>query len=224
MTATAQTLGHDPGPPETISAPPGGLVLAVLRIPRGRDRNMHALHQAVLAATGDTAGTPGDRALWAAPTPGLLLVQTPTRITPAVIGGAALGRAVDVSAVLDRLTAGQRIRFGLVANPCRAERVTPDRRPVGKGRRVPLPGRDRPEWLRRKVAGALEVEDLVDRPLRSVSASRHGSGEGRAVLARHMFTGTATVLDPAAVAGLVRGGVGPGKSYGCGLLTVREER
>lgn len=206
-------------PAEEVSAPPGGLLLAVLRIPTGRHRNMHALHQAVLAATADTAGTSVERALWAAPTPGLLLVQTPTRLDPAVIGGAEVERTVDVGAALDRLGAGARVRFGLVANPCRAERVTASG--IGRARRVPLPNADRPDWLRRKVADALVVEELVDRPLRPVAADR---AEGRAALARHLYTGTATVTDPAALAGLVRAGVGPGKAYGCGLLTIREGR
>jgi len=197
----------------------GTLTLTVLRIPTGRDRNHHALHQAVTAAA-DMAGAAGNRALWSAPTPGVLLVQAP-RLDPARISGAAVQHTVDVAAALAELQPGTPVRIGLIANPCRTERVTPDGRLLNRSRRVPLPHADRPGWLRRQLTGALTVTDLDDRALRPVVAPRP---DGRATLARHLFTGAGTVDDPQVLARLVRGGVGPGKAYGCGLLTVRKGR
>lgn len=201
-----------PEPPEVISAP---LVLAVLRVPAHRDWNdAHATHKRVAAAT------TGARPLWAMPAPGLLLVQAETVDTDLLAaGGGTVTGLVDLAAALGRLAEGTRVRFSLIGNPCRVERVTPDRQLACTPRRVPLPHAERPAWLHRKVAGALAVTSLEDRPLRSASGVRRG---GRVLLARHMFTGVATVTDPAALAALARAGVGPGKGYGCGLLTVRE--
>lgn len=188
------------------------LSLATITMRPGHLRDAHNIHQAVARAA------TGGRILWASPTPTTLLVQA-EHIRWATIRGALSAHTIDVTAAHAAFTAGQTVRFALIANPTSA---VGKRRPDGSlslraGRRA-LPQADRPGWLARKLAGALTITALTDQPLPAATGRRR---DARVTLDRHLFTGTATLLDPAALADLTAGGVGAGKGYGCGLLLVR---
>lgn len=128
----------------------------------------------------------------------------------------------DYGPFLDRLAAGERWAFRLRANPVHHVR------PVhgGRGKRVGhVTAQQQTAWSHRQaerhgfavVAGSAGEPDLVLRDRRSLRFAR----QGRTVtLATVVLEGTLRVDDPAALRAALVGGIGSGKGYGCGLLTL----
>lgn len=121
--------------------------------------------------------------------------------------------------------AGTRLRFQIDANPVHSPNPGPDRR----GKIAPVLGTgNQLAWLTRRGErhGFTVQQATADRPKvwRSESLSppvRERDHPGnRFALHVVRFTGTLTVTDPAAFATAVLAGIGPGKSYGCGLLLL----
>lgn len=142
-----------------------------------------------------------------------VLVQTqvppdPGRL-PAGYGATAVR---DLTPLLDWLRPGAPVRYRLAANTIRRMNHT--------GKPVPLRGTAADEWwaARARDKCGLNLRSLVSR----VPGDAVGSGDpGKAI--RHVITqfdGTAIVADAAALAGAVITGVGRGKAYGCGLLSI----
>ena len=139
-------------------------------------------------------------------------------------------RRVDGPTAFDpQLREGQRLRFRLVANPT-VKKKTGETRPGGKPRvtRVPLvhdrAPEDHPEvtagyldWLDRKAeAGGFAVDSVVDAPFQ-VSGGR---AKRDLTLFGVRFDGQLVVTDADALRQSVRGGVGPAKGFGFGLLSL----
>ena len=122
-------------------------------------------------------------------------------------------RSTALTPVLEQLTKGARVRFLLHANAVRTVNRTGE---DGKTRthRADVPEEQREQWLLDRTVSFF-TDVAVQDP--EVSSSRLGR---KAKLLTVSFTGTATVTDPQALAETVRAGVGRGKAYGCGLLTV----
>jgi CRISPR system Cascade subunit CasE len=123
----------------------------------------------------------------------------------------------DIGAALASITAGQRLRFRLRANPAR--------RPAAKERpnapRMPITSWEgRLAWLQRKLneAGASPLEASVD----VVSQPRDtGRNNGHHVtIWPVLFEGVLTVHDPDLLRGAIAAGIGPARAYGNGLLSV----
>lgn len=122
----------------------------------------------------------------------------------------------DLSPLLNALTAGQLVRYRIVASP--TKRIG---RSVERGIKestVPLRGPDAEEWWNaRAQSNGLELHSLIaqDRP----DARDHSRGR-RIRHAAVLFQGVARVADAPAVRGAVLHGIGRGKSHGCGLLSL----
>lgn len=128
----------------------------------------------------------------------------------------------DYGPFLDRLAAGERWAFRLLANP--VHNVLPA--DGGRGKRVGHVTADQQTaWLHRQaqrhgvfvVNGSADEPDVVLRSRRTMRFERRGR---TVTLSTAVFEGTLQVEDPVALRAALVGGIGPGKGYGCGLLTL----
>ena len=137
----------------------------------------------------------------------------------------------DVSKALQALRDGQMLRFRLRANPTRKieTKSTPDgqRR---NGRRVDLRTEQlQLEWLARRAeqGGFALVSTLPgsDVPAVRVGASEKVGGRRRGIsLATVLFDGLLEVKDSGLFRQAIAAGIGPGKAFGCGLMSIAPHR
>ena len=182
--------------------------------------NRHAMHAAVRSAWpshSDThplwrlepAGQPG--------TPPSLLVVGPSgpswsHITEQAGWEAHPGQSRDYGPILDVVESHPSATYGfaLDANPtiCQQHR-----------RRFLTAREDQLAWLERKgtLHGFMVVAaDVSESALPDVFRR----GKSRVTLPAFRFTGALTVTDPAAFAHALTAGIGRGKAFGCGLVTL----
>lgn len=143
-------------------------------------------------------------------------------------------RTADYEGFLGRLSAGQRWVFRLVANPVRNVRDEQTLRSADgrlpRGSRVPLiKESDQREWLLSRgpslgfsvVPGASGGPNLSVTQSRRQRFDRRSDGEPRKVtLQTVQYDGVLEVIDASALRRALTEGVGSGKGYGCGLLTL----
>jgi CRISPR system Cascade subunit CasE len=131
-------------------------------------------------------------------------------------------RTKDYRPFLDKLTEGERWAFRLRANP--VHNVVPSG--GGRGKRVAhVTVAQQTSWFLERTArhgfaiaeGSADAPDLLLRSRRTVRFDRAGRD---VTLATALFEGTLVVEDPVALRAALVGGIGPGKGYGCGLLTL----
>ena len=134
-----------------------------------------------------------------------------------------------VSDALAALREGQVLRFRLRANP--AKKIDTKSGPDGQrrnGRRVDLRIETQQiEWLSRR-AGRSGFRFVFVGPDNNVPAIRVGASEklhgrqeaGRVTLAGVLFEGLLEVTNPDKLRLAIREGIGPGKAFGCGLLSL----
>lgn len=122
---------------------------------------------------------------------------------------------------------GQRLAFILTANPIKTivdveAAAKPKKRPNQHGQykcRVPLVDEEHQRaWLRRHLTVAAVVETLSVLP-HAPLYFRKGSQGGKLMTAT--FEGVLQVTEPFELVRLLESGIGPAKSFGCGLLLVR---
>ena len=164
----------------------------------------------------------------------VLLVQSPTApaleslpagfLDPRAGDEASAAKSLDVLHGL--LSKGARLRFRLRANPARKIDTKTGADGVRRnGRRVPLRGDEaRVAWLARKLRDSglrLVVEGgsmlVVQRP-EGLSRGRRNGLE--ITHEAHVFEGVVEVDDPALAWAAVQKGIGPGKAFGFGLLSL----
>lgn len=134
--------------------------------------------------------------------------------------------------LLDKLAKGQRFAFRLVANPTRSVRVADG---ASRTRRVQhVTAEHQVRWLRERAErhGFAIAESSATDPLtdgepaldlrlflreRSVFQRRPGT---KVTIQRVGYEGSLEVLDPDALRAALMRGVGHGRAYGCGLLTL----
>lgn len=207
--------------------------------------NCHALHQTIMRGFPSVASAAPRRELDVLYRPELderggalvVLVQstaepdwTPLRGDWSAVLAASAGepRVKQIDPAYARLAAGDRLRFRLRANPTkRLIKTLPDGSPnKGGGQRVQLfREADQLAWLRRKAeAGGFAVVDVRVDPgdaFGSKQEGRHARGDGgRLTFGVAVFNGVLTVADPERFRQALVGGVGSGKAYGFGLLSV----
>jgi CRISPR system Cascade subunit CasE len=145
----------------------------------------------------------------------------------------------EIGSVYQSLQAGQRLRFRLRANPTKC--VARQHRPADAqrdGKRVELRNQaDQLAWLRRKAAeGGFDlvqinlapdnesVVNVAQAQVREVGKAfgwREDGGQRRKLtLALAMFEGELVIGDTAKFYQVLRQGIGRGKAYGCGLLSL----
>ena len=134
-----------------------------------------------------------------------------------------------IADALVALSEGQILRFRLRANP--TKKTDTKSGPDGQrrnGRRVDLrTERQQIEWLSRK-AGRSGFRLVPVGPSSNTPAVRVGAGEklqgrtgsGIATLAGVLFEGLLEVTNPDNLRLAIREGIGPGKAFGCGLLSI----
>ncbi|MDX3180481.1 type I-E CRISPR-associated protein Cas6/Cse3/CasE [Streptomyces sp. ME02-7008A-1] len=205
-------------------------VIARIRLnPHSRDvqrdlRDATEMHRTVMRMVPDGLGdSPRSQAgllyrLDETDTTSTLLVQA-NRLDPAHLP-AGYGQA-DIKSLNPMFTAlrkGLAVRYRIVLNPVKRERLSLEAK--GKrGRIVPLSGADADQWwLRRASDSGLQVHVLMPINLPPVRPRRQDPDGMRHSLIR--YDGTATVTDPDALHEAVLAGIGRGKPYGAGLLSL----
>ncbi|MGH7298183.1 MAG: type I-E CRISPR-associated protein Cas6/Cse3/CasE [Polyangiaceae bacterium] len=122
------------------------------------------------------------------------------------------------------IAAGDRFGFRLRANTTRKILTKSLADGTKKnGKRVPVRGDDgRLGWLERHAhAGGFA---LVDVRVSEVSPQSGGRGSARITLAGAQFEGLLVVRDPPLFRGALGRGIGPGKAYGYGLLSITPKK
>jgi CRISPR system Cascade subunit CasE len=164
--------------------------------------------------------------------PAILLQSRPapqwSALPSGYLDGSSSGQNNPVCKELDPLLAalkpGMSLRFRLRANPTKkvATKTGEDGR-KRNGTRADLRDEDAQRaWLNRKGEqhgfAVLGVR-LADEPLQT--GQRRGQGEAhRLTVASVLFNGILRVTDPTLFQEALKSGVGPGKAYGCGLLSI----
>ncbi len=138
-----------------------------------------------------------------------------------------------IAAALENLRQGQILLFRLRANPTR--KVDTKSGSDGRrrnGRRVVLGTETQQvEWLLRKGVQSgfhlMPVQPGSDVPAVRVGALERHRGNGRSrilTVAGVLFEGVLRIDDAGKFRSAIRTGIGPGKSFGCGLMSVAPHR
>ncbi|MFJ2210740.1 type I-E CRISPR-associated protein Cas6/Cse3/CasE [Streptomyces sp. NPDC101062] len=139
--------------------------------------------------------------------------------------GSVETRSLD--ALLSNLHKGMVVHYRCVANPVRKPGAT-SREAYGLPPVVALNGNAAVEWWERQAnAGGLEPWHISAHPLATVRGHRSSKGPAarqRIQHARTQFDGTARVLDVELLREKLATGIGRGKAYGCGLLSIAPAR
>jgi len=144
----------------------------------------------------------------------------------------------DLTPLFEWITTGLTVRYRIDANPVKAQRAADSRE---RGRRVPLIGDEAVAWWERKAqAAGLLAQLILDTPQPPLLADR-GTDEdnqpssdrntkkedkrpSRARLSIVRFEGVATVTDPDALRTALAQGIGQGRAFGAGLLSIAPYR
>ncbi|GAB3752718.1 type I-E CRISPR-associated protein Cas6/Cse3/CasE [Zhihengliuella somnathii] len=141
---------------------------------------------------------------------------------------AAPGRTADYSGLLDGLQLGQQWRFRFRGNPTKS--IPQDN---GRGKVVPhVTPVQQIDWLsaRAEANGFAFVADSQGAPQVTVTGRNdasfrrddpHANETGRVTLRQAQFDGVLEVTDIEQLRHALQFGIGRGKAYGCGLLTLR---
>lgn len=146
-------------------------------------------------------------------------------------------RTADYGRFLDRLEGGQRWIFRLVANPVKSIRPGGDDHAARAGRqrghRVPLVTVDaQTEWLLSRAPrlgftvpnGGAGVPNLALSNRTRLRFQRRTETEARTVtLEAVQYDGVLEVTDARALRTALTAGIGSGKGYGCGLMTLASQ-
>jgi CRISPR system Cascade subunit CasE len=148
-------------------------------------------------------------------------------------GGSPNPQVKAVAELYDQLRPGTRLRFRLLGNPTR--KVDTRSAPDGQrrhGRRVEIRGEQAYlDWLSRKadhhgfeltnVRATPSVPNALAQPGLKLVGRRTDAGGGPPVtVATVLFEGELRISDVEAFRRALRQGIGPGKAYGCGLLSI----
>jgi len=139
----------------------------------------------------------------------------------------------DIGPVLERIEEGMSLRFRLLANPTRKICTKSDEEGrKSNGKRVELRGEEEwLEWLARKAehhgfrlrgVRGVALADVVAQRIGRVVGSKPGANGSQTKLTFFgvLFEGALEVRDRARFLEAVRAGIGPGKAFGFGLLSV----
>ncbi|MFE0590865.1 type I-E CRISPR-associated protein Cas6/Cse3/CasE [Micromonospora echinospora] len=146
----------------------------------------------------------------------VLLVQTTLPPEPARLpDGYGTVATRDLRPLVDALTNGMAVHYRIAANA--SKRAW---KGDSAGKVVALSGPQAEQWWQRKA----EATGLV---LRHLHAQPQPAARGRAVPIRHaitLFEGQAVIADADQVRAAVLSGIGRGRSFGCGLLSLAPMR
>ncbi|MGW0334738.1 type I-E CRISPR-associated protein Cas6/Cse3/CasE [Streptomyces sp. NPDC003011] len=139
--------------------------------------------------------------------------------------GTALTRPLDP--LLEALKTGLTIRYRCTASPVRKPGATTRAR-YNLPAAIPLAGEDADEWWTRQADNAglkpLTNHSQALEAARAVRTPNSGSQEQRIRHNRIRFDGTAIIISPDLLRQKITEGIGRGKAYGCGLLSIAPAR
>ncbi|MFE1407802.1 type I-E CRISPR-associated protein Cas6/Cse3/CasE [Streptomyces sp. NPDC058770] len=138
--------------------------------------------------------------------------------------GTALTRPLDT--LIEAIRPGLPIRYRCVASPVRKPGAT-TRALYNLPPVVPLTGPAADEWwLRQADLSGLKPLTLHSHPLDAIQGERHSpdAPTQRIRHARTQFDGTAAIIDTDLLRTKILNGIGRGKAYGCGLLSIAPTR
>lgn len=197
--------------------------------------NGYTLHQRVMTAFPDTSEAARDafgvlHRVDVDPDTGspTLLVQstTPPDWARANVGSLLAAGAhpevKEISTSYDAITPGALLRFRLRANPTRRVHAGHRNDPLA-GKRVNLrTDEQRQDWIERKVRDAgCQLIGCVIRDEQTQRGTRHGMRLSHGAV---VFDGGLHVIDPQLLRTALRQGIGSGKAFGFGLLSVAPAR
>lgn len=123
--------------------------------------------------------------------------------------------------LLDAITQGMPVRFRLAANA--SKRLWKSDGRHNAGQIVALGGTDAENWWRIRAEDRHGLQ-IIDLRSEALAHARGRRGKSIVTHAITRFDGTALVKDPDAVRQAVLAGIGRGKAYGCGLLSLAPAR
>ncbi|MFD6422024.1 type I-E CRISPR-associated protein Cas6/Cse3/CasE [Streptomyces sp. NPDC060198] len=138
--------------------------------------------------------------------------------------GTAVTRPLD--ALIDAIRPGLTVRYRCAASPVRKPGAT-TRALYNLPPVVPLTGTAADEWwLRQADQSGLKPLTHHAQPLDTVQGERRpvAGTPQRIRHARIQFDGTAAIIDTDLLKAAILSGIGRGKSYGCGLLSIAPAR
>ncbi|MFI6151394.1 type I-E CRISPR-associated protein Cas6/Cse3/CasE [Kitasatospora sp. NPDC051170] len=139
---------------------------------------------------------------------------------PAGYGPAA---TKPLTPLLDALRKGLPVRYRIAANAVRKPGAT-TRALYNLPDVVPLNGRNADEWWTRQAeTSGLTLTTLHSIPLDAATGDHHQNRQ-RIHHARTLFEGTAHITDPDLLRTRIHEGIGRGKAYGCGMLSIAPRR
>ncbi|MET9796262.1 type I-E CRISPR-associated protein Cas6/Cse3/CasE [Nocardiopsis alba] len=129
----------------------------------------------------------------------------------------------ELSPLLDALEAGRYVRYRIAANAVRRPgHTTKAKNDVNSV--VPLLGKEAEEWwIRQAEASGLTIHRLGSQTLDAARGERK-EGQHKIRHARTLFEGTARITDACLLRERTITGIGRGKAYGCGLLSLAPSR
>ncbi|MFR9795115.1 type I-E CRISPR-associated protein Cas6/Cse3/CasE [Streptomyces sp. MS06] len=128
----------------------------------------------------------------------------------------------DLAPMFAALREGLAVNYRIVLNPVKRERL-PLQQKGRRGRIIPLAGPEADHWWRQRAADAgLQLHVLTPTNLAPARARGADAPSMRHSLVR--YDGTATITDPQALTQAVLTGIGRGKAYGAGLLSLAPSR
>lgn len=136
--------------------------------------------------------------------------------------GYLLSAPPEVRTVEHNLVKGQCFRFRLAANPTRRlSRNSPDVKVESIGKRVPVPANQFTDWLARQAvpAGFSVNKDAVTYQLSYIYMNKNQNGRGQR-LCSVLFEGLLRITDSDAFHRALIRGIGSGKAFGFGLLSL----
>jgi CRISPR system Cascade subunit CasE len=199
----------------------------------------HAMHAAVSAGFADARPTEDGRILWRLDTHDdhrvLLFVVSPDRPDFTHIAEQAGWPTTEIwvtkpyAHFLGALRVGQHWQFRLTANPVHAGRRPGwnDTKPLGH-----VTAKQQEQWLIDRAEklgftlvsnhGTSSASNEFDLAVIDRSVRRFRRQDSTITLATATFEGQMEIADPALLRAALTRGVGRGKSYGCGLLTLAQ--
>ncbi|MFD9061840.1 type I-E CRISPR-associated protein Cas6/Cse3/CasE [Kitasatospora purpeofusca] len=133
------------------------------------------------------------------------------------------GTTKSLALLLDAVRPGLAVRYRIAANPIRKPGRT-TRELYNLSAVVPLRGAAADDWWTRQAETAgLRITALHSTPLDAARGTRR-SDQRHIRHDRVQFDGTAVITDTEALRARLTGGIGKGKAYGCGLLSLAPHR
>ncbi|MFD9099341.1 type I-E CRISPR-associated protein Cas6/Cse3/CasE [Streptomyces collinus] len=148
-----------------------------------------------------------------------VVVQASTHLDPASLPpGYGHAEVRDLGPMFRALERGVAVRYRIVVNPVKQERLPLDHKGQ-RGKRIPLNGPEADQWWTQRAAQAgLQVHTLIPTP--AMPARSRGKNNTRMRHRLVRYDGTGLITDPRALTQALVAGIGHAKSYGAGLLSL----